>query len=337
MNQAQLSTNIAKFNARQGPRAGDYVITPDGVYRRIACDWGMELQTGTEALFFLSDGYMNFSGRLDLIIPRSKITPTDLTKPGDCKFEQQEVKIDHKVWRAEGAYRLKFRKSPFTRPMVIELLGVSGVGKTTLTEALANRLQGKGYTVRTITGSRDRLLSRSLTRGFQTLWSWSPRRSPLTSNLMQLLPPRNPLWAIRLRGYCSQLLGQSTEGADIVILDQGWIQFVCSLVLLSHVDGNGRIAKALAQIPKPDIVARIHAPLDVVEERVRQRHQRLGTIQRWLELDLTASSQVRVVEMISEILSGGGQRFVELDCSDRHSSTAAIEAMLPEIEPYQWT
>ena len=84
-------------------------------------------------------------------------------------------------------------------------------------------------------------------------------------------------------------------------------------------------------------MVRIDAPLDTIEARVRQRYQRLGTVQRWLEPDLTTGDQIKIVETISGILSGNGQRFYAIDCLDKETSVRAIEAMLPEIEPYQWT
>ena len=106
--------------------------------------------------------------------------------------------------------------------MVIELLGVSGVGKTTLTKALAERLQLKGHTVRSITGQRDQLLSRTLIRG-------SDLAVVVAATLKTDIQPDAAVATSQsivgdwLRGYCSHLLGQSTAGEDIVILDQGWI------------------------------------------------------------------------------------------------------------------
>src|SRR4051795_2384042 len=108
--------------------------------------------------------------------------------------------------------------------MIIELLGPSGAGKTTIADALAVRLRQEGYAVQTVIWRRDRLLSRSLAKGVRAIQSLSPRapQARLASVLMSLLPPRNRLWSIRLRSYLSQLWGMSIGSdavSDITLLD----------------------------------------------------------------------------------------------------------------------
>jgi adenylate kinase family enzyme len=65
--------------------------------------------------------------------------------------------------------------------MIIELLGPSGAGKTTIADALAVRLRQEGYAVQTVIWRRDRLLSRSLAKGVRA-------SSPC------LLAPRKRVW-----------------------------------------------------------------------------------------------------------------------------------------------
>jgi hypothetical protein len=138
--------------------------------------------------------------------------------------------------------------------MIIELLGPSGAGKTTIADALAVRLRQEGYAVQTVIWRRDRLLSRSLAKGVRAIQSLSPRapQARLASILMGLLPPRNRLWSMRLRSYLSQLWGMSIGSdavSDITLLDQGFVQIISSLVLLSGIVDRRRIAEARSGDP----------------------------------------------------------------------------------------
>jgi ubiquinone/menaquinone biosynthesis C-methylase UbiE len=150
---------------------------------------------------------------------------------------------------------------------------------------------------------------------------------------MGLLPPRGFLWSLRLRGYISYLCGMTNgECADITLLDQGFVQLICSLVLLSGIVDRRRILEALASVPKPDLVIRVDTPLELVEARLLERRQRLGPIQRRLELNLkTSFEQVKIVEMLSEMLASQGQRSMKIGCFDERSLTAATEKVLAEV------
>jgi SAM-dependent methyltransferase/thymidylate kinase len=237
--------------------------------------------------------------------------------------------------------------------MIIELLGPSGAGKTTIADALAVRLRQEGYAVQTVIWRRDRLLSRSLAKGVRAIQSLSPRapQARLASILMGLLPPRNRLWSMRLRSYLSQLWGMSIGSdavSDITLLDQGFVQIISSLVLLSGIVDRRRIAEALACVPKPDLVIRVDAPSKVLDIRLLERRRHLGLIQRWLELDLqTSLKQVKIVETLSQILTSKGQYFITVASTDKASLDAAIEKILAEVRlmidrprdsaPSEWT
>jgi len=221
--------------------------------------------------------------------------------------------------------------------MIIELLGSPGAGKTTLADALAHRLRLEGYAVRAVIGRRTGLLSRSLARSVGMIRSWSPGapQARLAAVLIGLLPPRSFLWSMRLRGYMSYLCDVSIgspAGADITLLDQGFVQLVCSFVLLSGIIDRQRITEALACIPKPDLVIRVDTSFDVLGTRLVKRRQHLGPIQRRLELDLkTSLEQVNIVKMLSEMLASEGQRSVTISCSDERSIAAAIEKVVSEV------
>jgi hypothetical protein len=96
-----LTVPVAKFNKRQGPRVGDFVIMPKGAYRRFAYDWGEEMQIADNdaaTFFFTKDGYMDFKGGLDLAIPKTKLVLTDVVKQGVCRFASHKAWIDCRVY-----------------------------------------------------------------------------------------------------------------------------------------------------------------------------------------------------------------------------------------------
>lgn len=219
--------------------------------------------------------------------------------------------------------------------MIIELIGASGAGKTTLADGLAARLKQDGYAFRVVVGRRSGMPSRSFRTSVGAVQSWLPGfpHGHLAATLIDLLPPRSVIWSMRLRGYISKLYAMLIAGntaVEIVLVDQGFIQLICSLVLLSGIVDRRRIADALASVPQPDLVIRMDAPLSILQARLMERHQRLGRIQRLLELDLKMSmAQVEIVNMLCELLPP--ERLVTITYSDNGSSVDPVETIMSEV------
>lgn len=219
--------------------------------------------------------------------------------------------------------------------MIIELIGSSGAGKTTLADGLAARLKRDGYAFRVVIGRRNGMPLRSIRTSVGAVQSLLPGfpHGHLAATLIDLLPPRSFIWSMRLRGYISKLYAMliaSNTTADIVLVDQGFIQLICSLVLLSGIVDRRRIADALASVPQPDLVIRMDVPLNILEARLMERRQRLGRIQRLLELDLKMGmAQVEIVNMLCEMLAP--ERLVTVTHSDNGSSVDPVETIMSEI------
>lgn len=84
---------LSVWDKIEGPRVGDWVILPDGDYRRFTHDWGDGMQTTVRkdkghynASFYFGKGYMEFSGSLDPSIKKDCLTLTDETKAGSIWF-----------------------------------------------------------------------------------------------------------------------------------------------------------------------------------------------------------------------------------------------------------
>lgn len=81
INQTILTVRLHAWNARPGPRIGDKIIMRDGSIRRLAHDYGSDLQTTSSSApgdqrYYLGHGYCSFSGTLGEIIPKDAIEDT---------------------------------------------------------------------------------------------------------------------------------------------------------------------------------------------------------------------------------------------------------------------
>ena len=80
-NRQLLNEAIKNFDARLGPRVGDYIVMLDGSLRRFTYDWGDGLQTTVsnqspayDSSFYMGrGGFAEFSGSLDPSIPKERI------------------------------------------------------------------------------------------------------------------------------------------------------------------------------------------------------------------------------------------------------------------------
>lgn len=82
---AIVAERVVKWNARAGPRVGDFVKLKDGSFRRFAHDWGEDIQP-THAqyggTFYLGAGGCEHSGGLDQAIPKASLKATGEEKEG---------------------------------------------------------------------------------------------------------------------------------------------------------------------------------------------------------------------------------------------------------------
>lgn len=96
-NDELLQIKLAKFNARQGPRTGDFLRLPEihpklGRYTRLTHDWGDTQQTGgMGGSYYLGNGWLSYSGGLDPGIKTADITPQIDEKPGSLWFFDKDI------------------------------------------------------------------------------------------------------------------------------------------------------------------------------------------------------------------------------------------------------
>jgi hypothetical protein len=72
----------------------------------------------------------------------------------------------------------------------------------------------------------------------------------------------------------------------VILVDQGFVQAIASLVLLSGCRNEARIDRELAALPRPDLLIGLQTPTDVLRQRLAARLPAQGWMERWLELSL---------------------------------------------------
>jgi len=252
--------------------------------------------------------------------------------------------------------------------MIIELFGPPGAGKTTFARALVARLQGHGHPAelfgsyrpaeqlphpeshgavpsRRPTAAVVRRLSRPLIEMLTLL------RHPLelsrdietAANLMKILPPKNLIWSIRMRQYITRFTHswyQASAAAHIVLLDQAYLQVVCSLAILSDIEDKTILARALDVAPKADLLIRLSAPTDVLKTRLNTRSSQQGQFERLFEFDLKRNLQsIEIIDRLHDLLLWNGRPVIcarSLDSESLHESSERIAQQLLEKFPTQY-
>jgi hypothetical protein len=233
--------------------------------------------------------------------------------------------------------------------MIIELFGAPASGKTRFAKKLAARLRSDGHSVEVLLSFRpaevdewragsailspisrvvrpvmERLAAKGSGAGA------SDNRS-LASALLRIMPARSPVWSLRLRQYTTRLeaswrLAERSHG--IVIIDQGFVQLVCSLMLLGRAPDQFLAARALELIPHANFLICLSASPEVIRTRLESRRHRQGLLERWFELDTeTNLRSIQIVEMLDGILTRQGQSVLHIACREDGAPPEAIDTI----------
>ncbi|WP_028924217.1 hypothetical protein [Pseudonocardia acaciae] len=109
--QVIVATRRALFDARCGPRVGDYVVFTDEVVRRISYIWNdpHEAQTSDGGSFHLTEsGHLSFSGSLYRSVPLHTLTATGAVVDGGAWI------FHHDWWTAHNGVNFQIPMRVFT-------------------------------------------------------------------------------------------------------------------------------------------------------------------------------------------------------------------------------
>lgn len=234
-------------------------------------------------------------------------------------------------------------------PLVVEMMGTPGAGKSTVARLLQAALSDLGVSVLRSPGSGPEAVARSgagaivarLARGrlgeavvwrvfaFQRLLRGigviatrpglvrillsSQFSRPVSARVRQRRPTH---WLVRMAGERALLLSRRRAG-EIVIIDEGFGHRVVQL-FTSSVEATDpeMVARYLSAVPVPSLVIRVAAPIDVCLRRIRDR----GVWDRFVDDEVGLrhflNNAAEAVELAARQFAQNGIRLVTVDNSD---------------------
>jgi thymidylate kinase len=234
--------------------------------------------------------------------------------------------------------------------MIVEFFGPPGAGKTTLARALFSELRKRGYaTEMALVHQPDRASSLD-PAGFGYATGRIVRAATavlamvlhpidyketfkIVLGLMRILPPRNPMWFVRIGQYLlrlSDIRRRSANVDQIIIFDQGFVQAICSLAVFSRTSDDALLRRALTLISTPDVAILVKVDPTVQKTRLLDRRRTVKPMARIFEArDNTNLQFARVVDRVSALLEQRGRSalIVELE---QHSNVDAVGRTIAE-------
>jgi RecA/RadA recombinase len=243
--------------------------------------------------------------------------------------------------------------------MIIELFGPPGAGKTTFARALTARLRERGHLAELKLSSRPterqpvldlcgaaagryqnvviNRLSRPL--GEMLMIARHPfansRDVKTAVRLIRLLPPTSIFASIKNGQYISRLSHawyEKSDAAHIVLFDQGFVQAVCSLALLTGAANDMAIANALDYAPISDLLIRLGAPLELLRTRLHDRRRLQSTIEHLFEPDLkTSLASISMIDRLHDLLLQRGRSVLSASSLDQRSLGESVNMIEKEV------
>lgn len=166
--------------------------------------------------------------------------------------------------------------------MIVELYGLPTSGKTTLAARLVARLIEAGVAARLATANEPTQIARlirRLTKLRDVFCALTFVSGPAgdARHLLSLFPQNDRWRAIRLWQYLIHLRSLYASAAgrnEVLVLDQGALQAIFSLVVCGSFCSDECLEDALDKVPQPDLLVTLDTSPSIVAERLRTRCSR---------------------------------------------------------------
>jgi thymidylate kinase len=236
--------------------------------------------------------------------------------------------------------------------VIIEFFGPPCVGKTTLANAVISQLRDRGQDVRLISsyrpneknsGSFDPLpgkgvqAMRRLLRPVAEMTNLLRTRSiedddaRMTAALLRLMPPKQMAWKLRMYQYAARLATNwrmACQESQITLFDQGFIQVVYSLAVLTHRASLKDLDEALRLVPMPDLAVRLHISDDLLADRLAERRRRQGRLERLLEISpATNIASIPIFNSLDDIVRDRGVSVAESNSEGGRECSSILRAI----------
>src|SRR5579875_3053748 len=154
-------------------------------------------------------------------------------------------------------------------------------------------------------------------------------RSSRASSRRNLFPPHDIVMALKLRQYLLRLSSTWHHAAcsdAIVVFDQAFVQFICTLLSLNGEAIPDRVEAALDALPSPDLLVRLSAPSEILGVRLSERRRRLSAIESLFELDPeTNRGSLQIADRLCELVERRNWITASVESCDERSLATAIQ------------
>jgi thymidylate kinase len=195
--------------------------------------------------------------------------------------------------------------------VIVEFFGPPGVGKTTFAIALGANLRDVGHATKIYLSSRPgeepggpdrpidgrqrrgpalsdplRRIARPVVQLIAARMTGDRTYDASTEALVGKLPHGHPVASLRMRQYLLRLATawREAQGSErIAIFDQAYVQAMASILIAGGPAEREDVMNLVAIAPRADLVIRIDAPVEIVEDRLAHRAQAIGWMGRLFE------------------------------------------------------
>jgi thymidylate kinase len=229
--------------------------------------------------------------------------------------------------------------------LTVELFGPPGAGKTRFCGALTEAIHQHGMAVSAVCSTRPSELEHPPAR---LAWSFiragkffqelrTAGRAP-GAQILDILPPQNPVWRFRFAQYLARLADaySVSAGSQISLIDQGYLTGIASLAALSGLGcelAERAMLRALAVVPRADVVVHLRTSPAVLDRRLAERRSHQLMIERLLEITRDTDLRQRdATESLLRLILERREPVIEINNDDEADLRTSVQQVAAAID-----